>query len=73
MTSIEKDPRYLQLVKDYKYKLQKAKSVNGGVFAMGLSIITSPLYVIALSLQVSVVPHLTIYGDVDPEKVKKAQ
>jgi hypothetical protein len=50
MASIEKDPRYLQLVKDYKYKLQKAKSVNGGVFAMGLSLFTSPLYVIALSL-----------------------
>ena len=33
--------------------------------------ITSPFYVIATSMQLSVVPHLTIYGDVKPEQLKK--
>ena len=32
---------------------------------------TSPLYTIAISMQLSVIPHLTIYGDVKPEQVKK--
>ncbi|CDW86920.1 UNKNOWN [Stylonychia lemnae] len=36
-----------------------------------LTLITSPLYTIATSMQLSVIPHLTIYGDVKPEDVKK--
>ena len=32
---------------------------------------TSPLYTIAISMQLSVIPHLTIYGDVKPEQVRK--
>ena len=32
---------------------------------------TSPLYTIAISMQLSVIPHLTIYGDVSPDQVKK--
>ena len=38
---------------------------------LGLSVITSPLYVIATSMQLSVLPHLTMYGDVKPEQLKK--
>ena len=34
-------------------------------------LVTSPLYTIAISMQLSVIPHLTIYGDVKPEQVKK--
>ena len=34
-------------------------------------VITSPFYVIATSMQLSVIPHLTIYGDVKPEQLKK--
>lgn len=32
---------------------------------------TSPLYVIALSMQMSVIPNLTIYGDVNPKDINK--
>ena len=32
---------------------------------------TSALYTIAISMQLSVIPHLTIYGDVSPDQVKK--
>lgn len=35
------------------------------------SAITSPFHVIATSMQLSVLPHLTIYGDVKPEQLKK--
>ena len=34
-------------------------------------VITSPFYVIATSMQLSVIPHLTLYGDVKPEQLKK--
>ena len=34
-------------------------------------LVTSPLYTIAISMQLSVIPHLTIYGDVKPEQVRK--
>ena len=34
-------------------------------------LVTSPLYTIAISMQLSVIPHLTIYGDVTPDQVKK--
>ena len=30
-----------------------------------------PLHTIATSMQLSVIPHLTIYGDVKPEQIKK--
>ena len=36
------------------------------------SVVTSPLYVIATSMQLSVIPHLTLYGDVKPEQIKKS-
>jgi hypothetical protein len=42
-------------------------------FAMSglLSLATSPLYVIGMSMQMSVVPNLTIYGDVKPQDINK--
>ena len=35
------------------------------------SVITAPFYTIAISMQLSVLPHLLIYGDVKPEQLKK--
>lgn len=35
------------------------------------SLITAPLHAISTSMQLSVLPHLTIYGDVKPSEVKK--
>ena len=31
-----------------------------------------PLHTIATSMQLSVIPHLTIYGDVKPDQLKKS-
>jgi hypothetical protein len=59
------------MVKDYKYKLQKHKSYWTGAGAMCLSLVTGPLYTIGLAMQLSVLPHLTIYGDVKPEDIPK--
>ncbi len=33
--------------------------------------ITGPLYTIGIAMQLSVIPHLTIYGDVKPEQVNR--
>ena len=35
------------------------------------STVTSPLYVIAMSMQMSVMPNITIYGDVKPQDINK--
>lgn len=35
------------------------------------SAVTSPLYVIAMSMQMSVIPNITIYGDVKPHEINK--
>ena len=35
------------------------------------SVVTSPLYVISMSMQMSIIPNLTIYGDVDPKAINK--
>lgn len=40
-------------------------------FSSLLSLFTSPLYVIALSMQMSVMPNITIYGDVSPKEINK--
>ena len=45
--------------------------MNAGFTALGLSVITGPLYTIGMSMQLSVLPHLTIYGDLKPEDIKK--
>jgi hypothetical protein len=34
-------------------------------------LVTGPLHTIALSMQLSVIPHLTAYGDVKPEQLKQ--
>jgi hypothetical protein len=36
-----------------------------------LSLITAPLHAISTSMQLSVIPHLTIYGDVKESQVNK--
>ncbi len=36
-----------------------------------LSLITAPLHAISISMQLSVIPHLTIYGDVKESQVNK--
>ena len=35
------------------------------------SVVTSPLYTVGIAMQLSVIPHLTIYGDVKPEQIKR--
>ena len=34
-------------------------------------LVTAPFHAISTSMQLSVMPHLTIYGDVKPSQVKK--
>jgi len=36
-----------------------------------MSVATAPFYTIAISMQLSVIPNLLIYGDVKPEQLKK--
>ena len=36
-----------------------------------LSVVTAPFYTVAISMQLSVLPNLLIYGDVKPEQLKK--
>ena len=36
-----------------------------------MSLVTGPLHTIALSMQLSVIPHLTIYGDIKPSQLKQ--
>ena len=45
--------------------------MNSLFFSSLLSLFTSPLYVIALSMQMSVMPNITIYGDVSPKEINK--
>eukprot|EP00347_Sterkiella_histriomuscorum_P014589 403360307 len=71
LSPIENDPRFLDLIKEYKYRIQKTKGTYQVIMATMLSLFTSPLYTIATSMQLSVIPHLTIYGDVKPHEVKK--
>lgn len=35
------------------------------------SVVTSPFYTVGIAMQLSVIPHLTIYGDVKPEQIKR--
>jgi hypothetical protein len=35
------------------------------------SVVTSPFLVVSMSMQMSVMPNLTIYGDVRPEEINK--
>ena len=32
---------------------------------------TSPFYTVGIAMQLSVLPHLTIYGDVKPEQIRR--
>ena len=34
-------------------------------------VVTSPFYTVGIAMQLSVIPHLTIYGDVKPEQIKR--
>jgi hypothetical protein len=42
-----------------------------GVLSIAISVVTSPLIVIGMSMQMSVMPNLTIYGDVKPSEINK--
>ena len=63
---IEKDQRFIDLMKEYKYKCDTARNLNALSVSFILSTIVSPLRVISMSMQMSVMPNLTIYGDVKP-------
>ena len=41
------------------------------MISAGFSVLTSPFYVVSLSMQMSVMPNLTIYGDVKPQDINK--
>jgi hypothetical protein len=40
-------------------------------FSKLFRVITGPFYTIGIAMQLSVIPHLTIYGDVRPDQIKK--
>jgi hypothetical protein len=71
LSPIESDPRYLSLLKDYKYKVSQSKNVYIAQLTALLSVVTAPLHAISISMQLSVIPHLTAYGDVKPSEVYK--
>ena len=48
-----------------------ARARNTFFVAALFSTVTSPLYVIGMSMQMSVMPNLTIYGDVNPKDINK--
>ena len=68
---IEKDPRFSDLLKEYKYKCDTARNLNALSVSFLLSTIVSPLRVISMSMQMSVMPNLTIYGDVKPQDINR--
>jgi len=68
---IENDERFKQLFKQYKYKCDSCRARNNFFVSVALSTITSPLIVISMSMQMSVMPNLTIYGDVKPADINK--
>ena len=45
--------------------------MNGLVVSALLSVFTSPLIVIGMSMQMSVMANITIYGDVKPKDINK--
>jgi hypothetical protein len=61
----------MELFKEYKFKCDNARARNSFLVYSALSIITSPLYVIGMSMQMSILPNLTIYGDVKPSEINK--
>ena len=68
---IEKDPRFKVLLKEYKARCDFARNTNALAVSFVLSTITSPLRVISMSMQMSVMPNITIYGDVNPKDINK--
>ena len=69
--AIENDPRFQKLYKEYKYRCDSTRSRNNLLVAAAASLITSPLYVISMSMQMSILPNITIYGDVKPQDINK--
>jgi Mitochondrial carrier protein len=52
-------------------KVQQSKGVYIGQLTCMLSLVTAPLHAISTSMQLSVLPHLTVYGDVKESDAKK--
>lgn len=55
----------------FSVRCDKARTTHTLLFATLASTVTSPLYVVALSMQMSIIPNLTIYGDVSPKDINK--
>lgn len=70
MLPVEKDERYIRLVKLYNFKANQERHNYCTYTWIIFSLITSPLYNLSISMQCSVTPHLTIYGDVTKEQAK---
>lgn len=78
---IESDRRFISLFREYMRKCIKLfdladrcdqqRAFNSLFFSSLLSLVTSPLYVISMSMQMSVMPNITIYGDVSPKEINK--
>ena len=68
---IEQDPRFKKMMKEYKERCDFARNLNCLAVSAVLSTITSPLRVISMSMQMSVMPNITIYGDVNPKDINK--
>ena len=50
------------------HKVEKRKSLHTGQISCLLSFVTAPFLTISAALQLSVMPHLKIYGDFQPGK-----
>lgn len=83
---IEQHPKFQELLREYKCKyhvvfvwsfvgsvddLDQNRNMNTIFVHLLFSTVTSPLYVIALSMQMSIMPNITIYGDVKPKDINK--
>ena len=92
LSPIEQDPRYLELLKEYKCTMtyqsdqyrqgsEIEKCLHGSIDRHAIvrnllaskshRLVTAPLYTVSMSMQLSVMPHLTIYGDVKESDLKK--
>ena len=52
-------------------KCDTTRARNNLFVSAAASLITSPLFVISMSMQMSVMPNITIYGDVKPSDINK--
>ena len=59
---IEKDPRFQKLFNLYLHKIDQAKVFSSIGYTTVFSVFTGPLFTMAAAMQMSIMPHMNIYG-----------